>query len=1181
MADDSIETVLDQTRSYSKQSFSCVNDINEQSRLLSAILLNIQKLSESSNPGLMVLSLDVNFLKDLRNFFLSREKEIRIAGIKVLRYLLISKESAEAFKKAQFIQFIIRAFEGEGKSPERIEACKLMKKWMELHPKSLPKAFINSLVSLAECEADELREFAIEGLRVLSISITHLIALSGGFRVLINSILDTKSTQPLCENVIWTFLYLLNEPRTRMYLRRDLELGRILAVFTDHDSGMRESDQESLFKLARKALVFMSRSWGGLFYLASNGLKDVIECLRQPCKANVKEAILDTIMEFLNISTDTSIRTLNLLNNYVAMLLLALLHCNLFQALTHLAMDKEDRLAQRARKLLKLVTKSAADLLPEAPQFPLMLDTTSASKAAELVADIDSAARLKSVNNNKTLLSSACEFVSFESMGGVSSANWVLQGIYKQHALNAIDDNVFMQLLNKSNVNKDVTKWDWDIIYEILAGPIYTPSRFSSAVKSKFLKNLLGYYLPSKRYFHDLQWHPQHFIKARIGCLLTSLLLSHEDGINLLTTTSSENFFISRKSYMGELVDAIDEEVKALETERSTVGRLFTPELMRGYMVREYFKWIGQLTGNRQGRKLLVSYELNTKLLKLAPVEHLSPVLIPHLDYKEQTSRDFLSCALQGGSLLVRKHAMEQLRVLFRAGIYDLSWAVRDLVTQLYSPDADAVSSSLDVLDELCQDKENLKACIEAGPQVLTRLGDRGNKCLIHFLSSSSGVEYLSNFEFIDSELEKWKIKGNLDYVKLIEQRIESGLSSTRKNYALTLPVPAAYQHFQTLEVAWIRKLPFTLTCFISGDSKELTKSLDIMIELDNNEVNMIGRLYSQNSITGSDVISVCLLLGNCCITNRGQESTEPDWIRCTREDRAREAGSIREGLINVEKDGVIFELKVVNKHEYVLQSICYRMEVIPRYAPRTIIPHHLYGELVKTKLGLRKLQSSGHVDELIQNLQGDTSVIKKREALWALGHAGCSDRGITYINKLGAVKLMIQIAEKSPVLSLRGTAFQALSLLARSQDGRNILYKYGWASPESINATIALPLQPSKIFWLEKDTKIDLFQDEWDMLDEVVNNTPMNEEEREVYKHVIGLGNLANRMESDQFIRSKRSQKPAVFESVGLFSAVMESIAGYGFRLQGRRIIHKFFEKIYKVQNFMSEYDKMPKLAL
>jgi hypothetical protein len=521
---------------------------------------------------------------------------------------------------------------------------------------------------------------------------------------------------------------------------------------------------------------------------------------------------------------------------------------------------------------------------------------------------------------------------------------------------------------------------------------------------------------------------------------------------------------------------------------------------------------------------------------------------------------------------------MEQLRVLFRAGIYDLSWAVRDLVTQLYSPDPDAVSSSLDVLDELCQDKENLKACIEAGPQVLTRLGDRGNKCLIHFLSSSSGVEYLSNFEFINSELEKWKQKGNLDYVKLIEQHIESGLSSTRKNYALTLPVPAAYQHFQTLEVAWIRKLPFTLTYFISGDSKEITKSIDIMIELDNNEVNMIGRISSASSISGNDVISVCLLLGNCCITNRGQESTEPDWVRCTREDRAREV--VRNGVLRVEKDGVIFEMKVVDSSDYILQSICYRMEVIPRYAPRTIIPHHLYGELVKTKLGLRKLQSSGHIEELIQSLQGESTVIKKREALWALGHAGCSDRGVMYINKLGAVKLMVYIAEKSPVLSLRGTAFQALSLLARSQDGRNILYKYGWASPESINATIALPLQPSKIFWLEKDTKIDLFQDEWDMLDEIVNSTPMDEEEREVCKHVIGLGNLANRMESDQFIRSKRTQKPQVFESVALFSAVMESIAGYGFRLQGRRIIHKFFEKIYKVPNFMVEYDKMPKLA-
>lgn len=243
-----------------------------------------------------------------------------------------------------------------------------------------------------------------------------------------------------------------------MFLKREKEISRLLAVFTDQDSGLRENELEAQIKLARRALVLMSRSWVGLIFLASGGLKEVIDNLRQPIKLVIKEGILDTVTDMLNIPIETSAKTQNLLNNYLAMLLRALLHCNLYLALTQLAVDKSDRIALRARKLLKLVTKSASDLLPEAPQFPLLLNSNSSNKLGEVVADIDS--RLSKETNNHNLVNSACEFVSYENMGGASSVNWVLSGIYKQHAMNMINDSIFNELLNKSQVVKEPSKWD-------------------------------------------------------------------------------------------------------------------------------------------------------------------------------------------------------------------------------------------------------------------------------------------------------------------------------------------------------------------------------------------------------------------------------------------------------------------------------------------------------------------------------------------------------------------------------------------------------------------------------------------------------------------------------------------------------------------------------------------------
>ena len=98
------------------------------------------------------------------------------------------------------------------------------------------------------------------------------------------------------------------------------------------------------------------------------------------------------------------------------------------------------------------------------------------------------------------------------------------------------------------------------------------------------------------------------------------------------------------------------------------MSRLFSSEAMRGLMTREYFKWIGQFTIYRSGRKLMKRYGIDTKLMSLASMEHLSPILLHHLDYKEQMSRTFLSFALQAKSMIVRKTSMEQIRVLFRAG---------------------------------------------------------------------------------------------------------------------------------------------------------------------------------------------------------------------------------------------------------------------------------------------------------------------------------------------------------------------------------------------------------------------------------------------------------------------------------------------------------------------------------
>jgi hypothetical protein len=642
--------------------------------------------------------------------------------------------------------------------------------------------------------------------------------------------------------------------------------------------------------------------------------------------------------------------------------------------------------------------------------------------------------------------------------------------------------------------------------------------------------------------------------------LLIGLLMTQTEGIQLLTTTIHEGFFVMRKSFMGEIVDAIDEEISVLEGNKSSTSRLFTPERMKVSMVREYLKWMGMLTYYKSGLALLTSTDLGNKLMKLSKVEHLSTVIIPYLNYQEGFSKDYLSFALQSDDFLVRKNAMEHVRLVFRAGIYELNWAVREIVNQLYSPDESTVKCALSVIEELCTNNANLKAFIETGPQTLTGLGEEGAKCLISFLSSSTGIGYLSQLDFISKELQKWKKTGNLDYVMKVEQQSEIALTSQRQVYALDIHTPFANSYSDRVEPMWLRKLPFTIVVYVSGHKKTL--SLNTWIEI-LDEVFIVSRIPDLE-IFENDTISTCLQLGISNIDSKGLETLDSNWVKCLPQDREATEED------HMEKFGVIFRFSRKSSHLF-LTEVAYRVQILPKATPSIKFPKHLYGELVQTKAGLKKLQESKHVEELTEMLKGEASVIQKRVALWALGHVGTSDRGIAYLQKLAVVASIVETAEKSPVLSLRGTAFQSLCLLASTNAGRKELLRFGWVCSQ---ANIAMPASSERIFWLDNDDSFANFSSKCLNAEEIIESIPLTHDEQEVLFNIVGLGNVVRRGEAEVYLKAKRAAMPSAFVGINLFHAVMSNLSMFTFKLGTRKIVHKLMERIYSLQKSVHELD-------
>lgn len=122
----------------------------------------------------------------------------------------------------------------------------------------------------------------------------------------------------------------------------------------------------------------------------------------------------------------------------------------------------------------------------------------------------------------------------------------------------------------------------------------------------------------------------------------------------------------------------------------------------------------------------------------------------------------------------VRIFATQHLAKLCREAVDAQEWQIRLLLTQLYDPSPEVCELSVRVLEEACRSLETLELVVQMRPS-LDHLGDVGTVLLTRlvlsaspsallvakmlwrsFLSTSIGVRYLHEIEFIERELDDW-----------------------------------------------------------------------------------------------------------------------------------------------------------------------------------------------------------------------------------------------------------------------------------------------------------------------------------------------------------------------------------------------------------------------------------------
>lgn len=256
---------------------------------------NTQTLITINDPG--ITTINVILLEfpicSLRVCLVHEATVIRMAALRVLRYLVVTAEDLEVMNSVQIPFLIVRSMDIVlNNSGERLHAARFCQQILAIPDGAsyFPSPISRALVAIGFdglIEHDKLHRGSLSLLCQLALlNPMHFIE-CGGVRVLLHNLLACTSPMVL-EAILGSLLHLLNVPETREAARVNLQY--LVAPFTDlhfkhggHEARDKQIDERELgYRCAKVAIGIILRSWSGLSEFCQtrdSGLQALIDSL--------------------------------------------------------------------------------------------------------------------------------------------------------------------------------------------------------------------------------------------------------------------------------------------------------------------------------------------------------------------------------------------------------------------------------------------------------------------------------------------------------------------------------------------------------------------------------------------------------------------------------------------------------------------------------------------------------------------------------------------------------------------------------------------------------------------------------------------------------------------------------------------------------------------------------------
>ncbi|THH20076.1 hypothetical protein EW146_g1188 [Bondarzewia mesenterica] len=705
----------------------------------------------------------------------------RATAYRLLRHTIVNKESVERLKEQPLDWYIVKSLTLDNKhSVEKEQVIKLIRAIVEIgsqrsSPHTTPCSgnvplsdpVMRAFIAIAEHPDDPFKFICVQTLAEIMLIDIELVARTGGIRVLLQMLADGPTE--IAQLLTPVFLYIVDSPRTRSYLRAGTDLEMALSGVTDA-YGKDPSDMDNM-----------------------RAIRALIDTLRIP-SLETREVVLDMFFDLLNIKTPHWYQTfingrrltmyhkprpssgpdqnaekdmqrmpepLKLTDQYISLLVLVFTQAGLLDALMSMLEETTtgNNLTRKATLLMAEILQLANKILPLSVAARLQLIPRVFNLASDYdhgehrIVGTSALSSLDSLNRNRLRLQPTVVTSNRPRANSVEDAIRRGQRHVEQVKIKMglqMDDKTFQAALLETQVmlTKDHSKWNFETLQDLIEGPLLNPKRMEEAIKvSRFIRRLMSFYHPFSHRFSDIERTKANLRWVRLGCTLLTTLMASSDG---------QRFLSSEDDFMKQIVRSFAQ----LDPKHKEGIEFVFGLIIEWYIIEQ------------SPARLMEKFKVFTAFYHLSELrsrEDLIKGIIENIDYSmDGHPRIVLSKALTSSYKHIRLYATNHLGMMIRSSTTANSWILRLLITQLYDPNREVCEMAAHFLEEACESMENLQLVVVMQP-TLDHLDEIGHGLLLKFMSTPMGFRYLYDAGYIDREMEKWLNDRNNHYVVQIE----------------------------------------------------------------------------------------------------------------------------------------------------------------------------------------------------------------------------------------------------------------------------------------------------------------------------------------------------------------------------------------------------------------------------